>query len=58
MIFIINFLNALRSKMEGASLAEYALLLAIIAVVVVAVIIIFREAITGVFNDATTALQS
>lgn len=43
---------------EGASMAEYALLLALITVALVTVIGPFRQAITGAFTNATRAINS
>lgn len=42
---------------SGQDMAEYGLLLALIAVVVVTAIVAFRDAITNTFNDATTVLN-
>ena len=43
-------------KEEGASLVEYALLLTLITVALVAVIPALRTAIINIFNTVTTAL--
>jgi Flp pilus assembly pilin Flp len=43
-------------KEEGASMAEYAVLIALITLALVAAITHFRQAIITVFNDVTTAL--
>lgn len=42
---------------SGQDLAEYGLLLALIAVVVAVAIIAFRDEIVGAFEDATAAMQ-
>lgn len=41
---------------SGQDLAEYGLLLALVAVVVAATIILFRDAIVDTFQDATDVL--
>lgn len=43
---------------EGQTLAEYGLIMAVIAVaVVVSAVVVFRDAITGAFSGATTCLS-
>lgn len=43
---------------EGASLAEYALLLGVITVALISIITAFRESIANIFNTTTTKLNS
>lgn len=43
---------------EGASLAEYALLLGVITVALIAVIQGFRDSISGIFSRTTNTLNS
>jgi pilus assembly protein Flp/PilA len=43
---------------SGQDMAEYALLLVLIAVVVTVAVIAFRGAITNAFNDATDQLNN
>ncbi len=43
---------------DGQGLTEYALIIALIAVAVVAVMIIFRNQIRGVFEGGTNAMQN
>ena len=43
---------------SGQDLAEYGLLLVLIAVAVVAVVVAFRESITGAFTRATGVLNT
>lgn len=38
---------------RGAVMAEYGLLLALIAVMIIAALVAFRDSIFGAFNDAT-----
>jgi pilus assembly protein Flp/PilA len=52
-----NFLTALWSDESGQDLAEYALLLVLIAVVVAVAVIAFRDAIVDGFNRATGELS-
>ena len=52
-------LNAIRQfvkEEEGLAAAEYAMLLALIAVFLIAAITAFRDAIAGAFGTATAAL--
>ena len=51
-----NFLTTLWQDESGQDMAEYALLLVLIAVVVTVAVIAFREAITDAFNNATEEL--
>ena len=56
-----SFSNTLRRfvrEEEGASLAEYALLLGVITVALITVITSFRESIANIFTRTTTALNS
>jgi len=41
---------------RGAVMAEYGLLLALIAVMIIAAMVAFRDTLFGVFNDATEEL--
>ncbi len=43
---------------EGASLAEYALLLGVITVALITVITTFRTSIANIFNKTTNTLNS
>jgi Flp pilus assembly pilin Flp len=52
------FLRNLWKDESGQDLAEYALLLALVAVVLVATIDTFKEAIQAAFQTATTSLAS
>lgn len=51
-----RFLTTLWQDESGQDMAEYGLLLALIAVVVAGAIIAFREEIVNAFNNATTTL--
>lgn len=42
---------------SGAALAEYAMLLAVIAVALISAVVSLRDEIVGTFNRAATALQ-
>ena len=46
----------LRDRQEGQAFAEYGLLLAIVAIGLLAVLAIFRNALIGVFNTVANAL--
>ncbi len=43
---------------EGASLAEYALLLGVITVALITVITTFKDSIANIFNKTTNTLNS
>ena len=51
-----NFLTTLWQDESGQDMAEYALLLVLIAVVVTVAVIAFRDAIVEGFNNATEQL--
>ncbi|MEZ4415819.1 MAG: Flp family type IVb pilin [Gemmatimonadota bacterium] len=51
-------LNALWRDESGQDLTEYVLLIVIIALGVTAAIIVLRDQISAVFNNAATALQN
>ncbi|MFD2638620.1 Flp family type IVb pilin [Piscibacillus salipiscarius] len=51
------FLNMIREE-EGQGMAEYALVLGVIAVGVVGVLVTFGEEIMKVFNDVITSFQT
>ncbi len=53
-----HFLTTLWTDESGQDLAEYVLLLVLIAVVVAAAILLFRDAIINGFNNATEQLNS
>ena len=46
----------LRDRQEGQAFAEYGLLLAIVAIGLLAVLLVFRNALIGVFNTVANAL--
>ena len=50
-----NYMTALERE-EGQTLAEYALILALIAAVVVGVVVILGGTIKGIFNNASSAI--
>ena len=50
-----NLVSSIWSNDDGQDLAEYGLLLALIAVVVATVIITFRDTIVTAFNNAIAA---
>ena len=55
--YFLTWLRTMRRE-EGQDLGEYALLLGVIAIVIVGVIIIFRDAIANVFERVTGVLQT
>jgi pilus assembly protein Flp/PilA len=57
----MNITSTLRrfvQEEEGASLAEYALLLGVITVALITVITTFRQSIANIFTRTTTVLNS
>jgi len=58
MASLSNTLRRFVREEEGASLAEYALLLGVITVALITVITTFRESIANIFGRTTTALNS
>jgi len=46
----------LRDRQEGQAFAEYGLLLAIVAIGLLVVLAVFRNALIGVFNTVANAL--
>jgi pilus assembly protein Flp/PilA len=53
---LLNLWNALRSDESGQDLAEYALLIALIAIVVIAAVTLLGGNIRTVFNNIAGAL--
>ncbi|GAB1344046.1 Flp family type IVb pilin [Gemmatimonas sp.] len=53
-----NTLRRFVREEEGASLAEYALLLGVITVALITVITQFRQSIANIFTRTTTTLNS
>lgn len=53
---LIQTLVARRDEERGAVLAEYGVLLAIIAAIVAATVLLLQGAIVGAFNDAIAVL--
>jgi pilus assembly protein Flp/PilA len=54
---IKNSLRRFLREEEGASLAEYALLLGVITVALITVITLFRNAISNIFSKTTSTLN-
>lgn len=55
---LVNLMRAFWMDESGQDMAEYALLLVLIAVVVAAAVIAFRGAIIGGFEDAQETLEN
>lgn len=53
-----NNLRRFLCEDEGASMAEYALLLGVITVALITVITTFRNSISNIFSRTTTTLNS
>ena len=54
----MELIKALWKDEQGASMAEYALLMALIAVATIGAITALRDQIISIFNDATTTLST
>ena len=52
------FLQSLWRDESGQGLTEYALIIALVAVALIATLVLFRNAIGGVFTDATGKLNN
>ena len=52
------FLKSLWTDEKGQGMTEYALILALVAVAIIAVVIAFRNQIANVFTSATSTLQT
>jgi len=46
------------SDEKGQGMTEYALIIALVSVAIIAIVIAFRNQIAGVFTNATTTLQT
>lgn len=56
---LMNLMRGFWKDESGQDMAEYALLLVLIAIVVASVALVaFGDAIVGVFQDATTQLET
>lgn len=55
---VYNFFTAPRDDEEGAGMVEYALLVGLIGVTLIAAITPLRNAISDIFGRASTALNS
>ena len=53
-----SLLRGLWRDDAGQGMTEYALIIALVAVAIVAVVVLFREQIKAVFAAATTAMQN
>ena len=54
---MLALLKSLWSDESGQGLTEYALILALVAVAIIAIVIAFRNQIAAVFTSATNTLQ-
>lgn len=55
---MFSWLMNLGKQKNGAGLVEYALLIALVALVAVAAVLLFGDEIVAVFDKATSALQN
>ena len=46
-----------KDQHEGQGMVEYALILALISIVVIAVLVLFNEPLTNIYNEILDALQ-
>ena len=54
----MKLIKALWNDEQGASMAEYALLMALIAVATIGAITALRDQIVTIFNDVTTTMAT
>lgn len=54
---MLALLKSLWSDESGQGMTEYALILALVAVAIIAIVIAFRNQIAAVFTNATNTLQ-
>ena len=57
-VYDMHVLKALWADEEGVVMAEYALLMALVAVAAVGAITVLRDQIIRIFNDTTTTLST
>jgi pilus assembly protein Flp/PilA len=55
-IYLLQLINRFRQDEEGASLAEYGLLLALIAVVCIAAVTVLGTKVSSVFSSIAASL--
>ncbi len=55
---MVTMWNRFWSDESGQGLTEYALIIALVAVALIAVLVIFRDQIGGVFDRASSALNN
>lgn len=55
---MFSWLMNLGKQKNGAGLVEYALLIALVALVAVAAVLLFSDEIVAIFDKATSALQN
>lgn len=55
---MLRKLKNLFIKEEGQGMTEYGLIIALVAIVVIAAISLFEDAITGMFTEITTEINS
>ncbi len=58
MLFLAKLWNWIKSDERGQGLAEYGLIIILVAVIVVGAIAVFGDAITGLFGRISTQLSS
>ncbi|HSW41999.1 MAG TPA: hypothetical protein VLM76_05785, partial [Patescibacteria group bacterium] len=56
--FVLGIIDRFRSDEEGQGLAEYALILSLIAVVAIAALLLLGPAIAEILGEVTSALQA
>ena len=56
MFLFLRFLSSMQDE-EGQTLVEYALLLALIAIVTIGILIVLGEQVNNTFSEVTSAIQ-
>ncbi|MDR6551562.1 Flp family type IVb pilin [Paenibacillus qinlingensis] len=54
---LCNFLEDFKKKEEGQALSEYAIVIGVVAVIIIATLVLFRGALTNLFTRIITYME-